>query len=155
MNPMIFPEHMPVGALVGPQEDFERWHREEAKALRASPNWLTTLPDCPCSIDHKKGPPGSWTKDPQWTVNRYHPGAACCWRTGAGPRQQCCFDKTGRLIRRGPAAGTPDRKGNLLEHYVWDVFPFESAEELDRGDPLGPYKRKYWSVRPPNGGRCR
>jgi hypothetical protein len=125
--------------------------------------WLIGLPDCPCYLDldpfgEPINPnPDIW-HDPSAGDVTFHPGAMWCMRsdvanmtaTSCLPGQQCCYDKTGRLIRDGEGAGTPDRSSPDFpplecwwRHMLYDVFPFIDCRDAG-------LLRLYWKFRPPN-----
>jgi RHS repeat-associated protein len=90
--------------------------------------WTKDLPSCPVDLSCEDNQ--AWSQDPDWAVNKYHPGADTCYRLGTGNwgdnrLNQCCYDPSGRLITDGPGAGTPDKTGVHPFHYFYDVQPFE------------------------------
>jgi len=102
------------------------------------PNWLSILPDCPCTEDRASGNPGSWVVDPNPNLADYHPGAASSWRSkgtyssaeDTAHGQQCTYDDSGDLIKSGPGAGTPDVWApigalNTLRHVINDAETFK------------------------------
>lgn len=121
-------------------------------ALQPSPPmWLSTLPNCPCTINigENGNPinpnPNAWDLENP-AGQDYHPGASFCLRGcptyDGGPAQQCCYDTTGNLITDGPGAGTPDATSpcglfdlwDTWTHWEKDVHPFKhcnSAGMLD------------------------
>lgn len=139
---------------------FLEWYEKEKRAMA----WANLLPWCPCNITLPVAPgvpvspsPPVWD-DPK-RADGFHPGAAWCMRSKAVPSghgQQCCYDAKGQLITSGPGAGTSDKVSpdDPLGHWNEDVVPFGLAEKGDRFYNCGDkYRRKYWEVRPINGGR--
>jgi hypothetical protein len=100
-----------------------------------------------------------------FTLPKYHPGGEYDLRTPKAdgkPGQQCIYDKNGKLINKGPAAGTPDRRGPGAwggnDHMQQDGTPYELALQLDCSDPSNPntdgeHYKKYMEVRNPNKGK--
>ena len=113
--------------------------------------WYTLLPNCPCKNPDWQGvqTTDGWAED-KGDIHKYHSGAYQCFRsypyrvTPEGKSgQQCCYDKSGKLIRSGSGAGTPDkvstcsgedkhgvmtlRFAGLIGHYVKDVMPWQKA----------------------------
>jgi len=100
---------------------FNEWHRLE----QLSTDWKNDVIECPdkiklCYISIGEGVEeakpvdcdnGKWSSLTPADQN-YHPGAAWCMRsnTNTTSGQQCCYDADGELIKKGIAAGTPDRK---------------------------------------------
>jgi hypothetical protein len=113
------------------------------------------LPQCYCHKDKipgghgEPGFGGKWNTDADALLNarfsrRYHPGAVWDFRwfgptpTGTAG-QQCIYDENGKLITRGPGAGTPDihsPAASWLNHRKEDVRP------LDRL-PVGVYVERW------------
>lgn len=119
--------------------------------------WYTKLPACPCENPDKNGVVlnDGWARD-HTNVDKYHNGAAVSYRsypyvrTSAGKSgQQCCYDKTGKLITSGSGAGTPDKvataRGEKADgtmkvrffavagHYFRDVRPWAKLGGKDSG----------------------
>ena len=118
------------------------WYVKERKNL----SWLRELNrkfKCPCKvtlgwttvtpIDNPSGK--QWTRD--WAClalgiplcYKYHPGAYGCLRsskkTSTGARQQCCYSRSGNIIRPGDrGAGTPDKASTYFKHQKEDVEPY-------------------------------
>jgi hypothetical protein len=122
-----------------------------------APPWHTTLPHCPCqNPDYDSIRLGDgWAKD-VGNIAKYHAGALECFRsypavkTSVGQSgQQCCYDRTGRLIPCGSGAGTPDMVSTasgedkngvmktdywmLIGHWRKDVRPWTAAGGRDSG----------------------
>lgn len=131
---------------------------------RRYPGWRNVLPDCPCMDAEARNSP-EWS-GPDACLPGYHPGACSGYRSArafssggnTSHGQQCCYDRNGRLITEGPAAGTPDLWApigviNTTRHYFDDVRPF---------DALGwEIYNRYWIPNNDNncpanrgGGRC-
>lgn len=106
---------------------------------------------CPCdaeelaviAADH---PRAIISRDSDHATARYHPGAFVTYRvfdpdTDGMAGNQCSFDRHGRLIASGPAAGTPDfvsPERSLLGHFFVDVLPFHRLGWME-------YHRKGWA----------
>ncbi|MBL8871253.1 MAG: hypothetical protein JNK90_15755 [Planctomycetaceae bacterium] len=92
-----------------------------------------------------------------YNIWSFHPGAHRCMRSSRGdqnvPNQQCCYDKSGKLITNGPGAGSPDI--NKPDHYVGEVDPFLCAVFLDGNDVNNPGHNTdlYNRLRPTNNGK--
>ena len=142
---------------------------------KADTAWLNNIPDCPDKIRClTNGKPkncnnGVWKElEDGWAVQRFHPHADYCMRSKAFARsaQQCCYKmsedkKFLELIKKGRAAGTPDRVatggvfGSIWSflatsgHYAHDVLTYTEANTLGRISD-------YLDVRPPSqgGGKC-
>lgn len=149
--------------IAGRKRAFNLWYKAEA----GDTAWIAKIPKCPDSICLVNGKPQDCTNG-EWNglseaSQEFHPGAQWCMRSKSydGHAQQCCFDKSGNLIKSGLGAGTPDREaasfwnGIWISHYRHDVRPYNWADEFD-GGKLGPYLKKYLEVRPPSqgGGGC-
>jgi len=123
---------------------------------RQDSDWYEYLPDCPLMERTAGDNPTEWARDSFFydffsVSGCYHIGASDCYRTRKGYQsssnspfhgQQCCYDDSGFLIRRGTGAGTPDFiSSEVSEHARLDVMPFLVL-------PLS----EYHSVWPPNQG---
>lgn len=106
---------------------------------------------CPCDMgrlwamaDYRPGLVVS--RDCDATARQFHPGATHVYRlydpaVDQVAGNQCSYDEGGRLIRSGPAAGTPDLcspEYSLTRHVKLDVMPF-----LKLG--WAKYHRKGWA----------
>ena len=119
----------------------EKWYNAEKEDL----TWLHDLNTnfkCPCRV---KGAinlspvdnPSNQLWESDWACKagklplceKFHNGAYGCIRSKEtsrfGARQQCCYSKSGNLIRPGhPGAGTPDRYRKFSKHQEFDVKPY-------------------------------
>ena len=79
----------------------ERYARDLDKLY---PGWLSSLPNCPCTIPDGVGDRANWVRDSNPDLGTYHPGAAHSFRSTSGATggsrhgQQCTYDSAGRLI---------------------------------------------------------
>ncbi len=69
-----------------------------------------------------------WVTDNAITFRIFHPGAASAYRRRSEgiSGQQCSYDRHGKLITAGPAAGTPDLispEFSKINHFFADVLP--------------------------------
>ena len=135
------------------QRDCVLWAQKQTNQT-----WLNLLPDCECQLCIVNGKPMNpnariWT-DPNTDHKNFgfHLTAEWCMRSHARPNksgQQCCYDKSGRLITGGEDAGTPDKTSpdaSILQHQIDDVNPFRSCKAAGMIDI-------YLKYRPPNQGR--
>jgi hypothetical protein len=148
--------------------------RRRAITLRDNyPGWETTLDSCPCTRAAAQAN-SRFVDATHYFTETYHPGATWEYRTVENavrtyfsatlptgsptlkPGQQCTYSPDGRLITRGPGAGTPDAyspsvtyNGQGLvssnSHTFWDVEPF------DAGIRWGEYHQTWV---PNNANRC-
>ncbi|MEW4567596.1 hypothetical protein AB1L88_06975 [Tautonia sp. JC769] len=106
---------------------------------------------CPCDLDGLAFIPAGHpraiiSRDSDLSTARYHPGAFVTYRvfdpdTDPKAGNQCSFDRDGRLIPAGPAAGTPDfisPERSVLGHFVVDVLPFHRLGWME-------YHRRGWA----------
>ncbi|HEX7155201.1 MAG TPA: hypothetical protein VF618_27275 [Thermoanaerobaculia bacterium] len=134
--------------------------------------WYEKLPNCPCTwktlrarIGQTAEPPGNWMDATGFgfLIWAFHDGAATAARwapKGGGPGQQCTYDKNGKLITAGLAAGTPDMMSpdgwdGVLQHFEKDVEPFMFFwwEWLYRRNEMS--CDAYMATYPPNTGGCK
>ncbi|NET41649.1 hypothetical protein [Okeania sp. SIO2B3] len=117
--------------------------------LDSEPFWYEQLPNCPNTHGEAQAlaeQNSGWKPDGATgqVLQFFHPGAASSFRHEAG--QQCTYTTSGKLIKSGPGAGTPDYiapNGLLgkIGHFTVDVLPwFFLSTEI------------YNSLRPPNQG---
>jgi hypothetical protein len=148
---------------------------------RDYPGWLISLPSCPCrreDINPSNFVESSWWARRYRNYIDYHPGADHDYRQTEAtlgeyrsptnpnavpirPGQQCTYDRGGKLITRGPGAGTPDLFGPegtenySYLHTFWDVNPFHEivgdSESQIRDNSIG--LREYHRTWTPNPGR--
>lgn len=133
--------------------DSVAWAREQCLAWEALedqlPNFLTELPDCPCTLAQARADSGRFFTDygcdiEHGSVCTYHPGAVHCVRSvQASPRygsgQQCCYTAAGtQLLTSDSTSGsTPDRGHDWgappyrtpprvpgMSHWLYDVMSF-------------------------------
>ena len=143
----------------------------EKSILSVQENWYTLLPDCPCrnpdfeTVQTKDGWARELRKDEMSFFRRlamknrdftyFHPGATATFRSYPPVKtiinkrkrksgQQCAYDKDGKLITTGTAAGTPDKisparkegwKGELkvnilrtIKHLIYDAGPWQEDQ---------------------------
>ncbi|XP_017654803.1 sushi domain-containing protein 2 isoform X2 [Nannospalax galili] len=133
--------------------DSVTWARAQCLAWEAQedqlPNFLTELPDCPCTLAQARADSGRFFTDygcdiEHGSVCTYHPGAVHCVRSvQASPRygsgQQCCYTEAGtQLLTSDSTSGsTPDRGHDWgappyrtpprvpsMSHWLYDVISF-------------------------------
>lgn len=106
------------------------------------PNWLDTLPDCPCTKTQLEKEHADWTSDSDPVLWRYHDNAEYGFRSPPVTDgkikhgQQCTYDKNGMLIINGEKAGTPDfwhSSKYHINHLTVDVDTWEEFVDETRG----------------------
>jgi len=139
-------------------EIFEEWLILE----KNDTSWLSGLKNCPNEICVINKTPancnnGQWDKLDKPNPKHHPYPTEWCMRSSnvLGSGQQCCYNIKGKLVKKGLAAGTPDRytgkwQNTALLHWLHDVDTYDLAVELGRA------KNDYLTVRPPNqgGGKC-
>jgi len=125
--------------------------------------WLSHLPNCPCSIllDGPCGCPKDDRIGEGWTMagkaNSTHPGGT--WEVRwtnpnygtEVPGQQCVYDACGKLITKGAAAGTPDKRG--FDSDKWKIDPANWGHACYDVIPyIVMTQGGYLEIRPPNNG---
>lgn len=130
---------------------FEVYRGEEEK------RWFELLPSCPCEEPTNSK---DWYKS-NAGLNRYHKGATTGYRSaatvstlpGSAHGQQCTYDKNGKLITGGWAAGTPDTispsAANGNDHRYLDVMTWEHLTDGGESHEGLLLYQQYW---PPNPG---
>eukprot|EP01006_Ploeotia_vitrea_P026673 TRINITY_DN59635_c0_g2_i1.p1 TRINITY_DN59635_c0_g2~~TRINITY_DN59635_c0_g2_i1.p1 ORF type:complete len:365 (-),score=145.71 TRINITY_DN59635_c0_g2_i1:170-1222(-) len=139
--------------------------------------WLNHIPYCPCSeadaarLERTGGKSmtptpgeevGGWAAS-QHFIDRYHPGAHKCYRSGPAHwghmnwAQQCCYNKAGKLITEGLGAGTADfgiggANVGIGDHIIHDVNPFKTCCEECQSDNCDYCRGYYFAVRPADKG---
>lgn len=77
---------------------------------------------------------GKWSKDPQWSVNKYHGGYNTYRGSGRNKGSQCVYNNAGRLIDSGPYLGTYDYSApGTPNHVVNDVMPHNENPNYEPG----------------------
>ncbi|XP_032745124.1 sushi domain-containing protein 2 [Rattus rattus] len=133
--------------------DSVAWAREQCLTWEALedqlPNFLTELPDCPCTLAQARADSGRFFTDygcdiEHGSVCTYHPGAVHCVRSVQaspmyGSGQQCCYTASGtQLLTSDSTSGsTPDRGHDWgappyrspprvpgMSHWLYDVISF-------------------------------
>ncbi len=155
------------------------------KISNVQEKWHELLPDCPCrnpDFDSIKNNDG-WAREKRREemsrlkkliigkkdFTKFHPGAASCFRSypfiatringkKCKSGQQCAYDESGKLIKGGAAAGTPDktspargenRKGILRVN----IFRVYSHVRRDANPWKSEGWEKYNKLWPPNQGK--
>ncbi|QDV33477.1 hypothetical protein [Tautonia plasticadhaerens] len=106
---------------------------------------------CPCKVEGLARLPEQHTRlvvtlDRDRSTSRFHPGAFVTYRlfdpeTDPVAGNQCAYDRGGRLISAGPAAGTPDLvspERSVIGHWLLDVRPFRRLGWME-------YHRRGWA----------